>query len=429
MPVESLGSQTPEGSPGKVLQALLDDLSFWGDPADKTDEMSKQSTEQSVSEPVPKPQRWMSAKDPVTGRVYYYDKVTRATQWEKPAEIRAYEKYQRHEQRRARQAFFAIMEENIRTSLTRGELIPGIPRTLAPAGPPQEPEEVAEDPVLPKPPRVRTISAMDEGVLAQLKDGSTPATAVARTLPPTNVPMEGRPPLPRRRAVSSKDVILEGELEEPKPETLHGEDLVDASLSKPNHVRRHTGIAPNPKSTMDNPNIDATIQCVCGVYRTHIQTAPQGSPVTVPHFDLDVFRDGTADPKVPTLEELTRFYKEFYRRSQMEHDTIIMSLIYVERLIKETHGALRPKPDNWRSLLCSCMILASKVWDDLSMWNVDFSNVSAASGLDQFSLQRINELEVAVLTCLNFVVRVPASEYAKYYFLIRTMLSRSGMLE
>lgn len=52
-----------------------------------------------------------------------------------------------------------------------------------------------------------------------------------------------------------------------------------------------------------------------------------------------------------------------------------------------------------------------------------------ASGLSSFTLQRTNALELAVLQTLNFDVKVPASEYAKYYFLIRTMLIRSGMLE
>jgi hypothetical protein len=158
--------------------------------------------------------------------------------------------------------------------------------------------------------------------------------------------------------------------------------------------------------------------------------------------NLDLFRDDyesaghhhlnnpmTKTPAtVPDLKVIEAFYQEFYRRSQMEHDTIIMSLIYVERLIKETNGALSPTLENWRSVLFSCMILASKVWDDLSMWNIDFSNVSTATGLSSFSLQRINQLELALLTSLSFSVKVPASEYAKYYFLIRTMLIRSGLL-
>lgn len=133
---------------------------------------------------------------------------------------------------------------------------------------------------------------------------------------------------------------------------------------------------------------------------------------------------------VPTLDEVMAFYENFYERSQMEIDTIIMSLIYVERLIKETNGLLVPGTENWKSILFSCMVLASKVWDDLSMWNVDFSNVAGRNyALASFTLRRINELELALLKCLNFIVRVPASEYAKYYFLIRSMLMKSGNLQ
>ena len=64
------------------------------------------------------------------------------------------------------------------------------------------------------------------------------------------------------------------------------------------------------------------------------------------------------------------------------------------------------------------------------MWNNDFANVTAhTAGLSSFTLSRINELELAVLKCLKFNVRVSASEYAKYYFLIRTMLLRSGLVK
>ncbi len=131
------------------------------------------------------------------------------------------------------------------------------------------------------------------------------------------------------------------------------------------------------------------------------------------------------DGDVPPLEEIADFFRYIFNKAQLENDTIIMSLIYVERLLRETNGGVRPNLHNWKSLLFSCMIMASKVWDDLSMWNVDFSQASPEGIV--FSLKRINELELAVLSCLNYNVKVPASEYAKYYFLMRTMLIRSGL--
>jgi len=125
---------------------------------------------------------------------------------------------------------------------------------------------------------------------------------------------------------------------------------------------------------------------------------------------------------VPSLEEITRFYRDIFQKSQMESDCIIMSLIYVEKLMKETNGGVRPRAENWRSVLFASMIMSSKVWDDLSMWNSDFSKICRS-----FTLKRVNELEVAMLSVLKYNVKVPASEYAKYYFLLRSMIIRSGL--
>ncbi len=172
------------------------------------------------------------------------------------------------------------------------------------------------------------------------------------------------------------------------------------------------------------------LQCVCGVYRSHIISSVHAWLTAEETESLAVFNDYPDDAYAmeanPTLDDITTFYRDIFYKAQMEADCIIMSLIYVERLIKKTIGKLRPRATNWRSLLFSCMILSSKVWDDLSMWNADFSQSCPPGGVN-FSLQRINQLELAILNTLKFNVKVPASEYAKYYFLLRSMLIKSGL--
>ena len=202
-----------------------------------------------------------------------------------------------------------------------------------------------------------------------------------------------------------------------------------------------------------------TIQCVCGVYRTHIiQSINDSSDYGKCKFaEYEIFNDvydkktekdsvptncksasiveadfgiemtfNSSEIDAPPLDEITDYFRFIFNKAQMESDCIIMSLIYVERLLRETNGGVRPNLNNWKSLLFSCMIMASKVWDDLSMWNVDFSQACPEGGVN-FSLKRINELELAILSCLKYNVKVMASEYAKYYFLMRSMLIRSGL--
>jgi hypothetical protein len=247
------------------------------------------------------------------------------------------------------------------------------------------------------------------------------------------------------------------------------------SIPKPTFQQRNTCGTLYVSSTMSDPDKDATIKCVCGIYRAHIlqaayEEATSGFRPHVRFDEYEIFNDvrsergeGLAkevsisrrssnnpshddtrdeapmdnDPSieaytadsiesiVPSLDEITAFYGDVFRRSQMETDCIIMSLIYIERLIKITVGGVRPRIGNWRSVLFASMIMSSKVWDDLSMWNVDFSQ-ACPSGV-RFPLKRINELELAMLNCLKFDVKVQASEYAKYYFLLRSMCIRSGL--
>eukprot|EP00522_Entomoneis_paludosa_P005667 CAMPEP_0172455718 /NCGR_PEP_ID=MMETSP1065-20121228/12209_1 /TAXON_ID=265537 /ORGANISM="Amphiprora paludosa, Strain CCMP125" /LENGTH=950 /DNA_ID=CAMNT_0013208187 /DNA_START=298 /DNA_END=3150 /DNA_ORIENTATION=- len=209
--------------------------------------------------------------------------------------------------------------------------------------------------------------------------------------------------------------------------------LASSAIARPKVSRRNTCSTIYVGSTMAAPDVDATIKCVCGVVRAHILQSEMDRETSE---DFALFNDQESRQrrgssrslkreKTPSLDDITTFYRDVFGRAQMESDCVIMSLIYVERLIKNTRGNLRPRATNWRSVLFSCMVLASKVWDDLSMWNGDFSQTCPAGVT--FTLQRINELELAVLDALEYIVKVPASEYAKYYFLLRSMLIKSGL--
>eukprot|EP00536_Pseudo-nitzschia_multiseries_P013623 jgi/Psemu1/298500/fgenesh1_pm.594_\ len=448
------------------------------------DEESDSSIENSSNPPCA---IWKSALDPASGNIYYYDTITRRTQWKKPAELKALERRQKRERRRLAREFFNEMENNILDSLSRGEVIPGIPfRETKREGPPKEPLPLSLP--LPKS-HVRTISAMHGVLLEEL--GMKPNTTrqehyheipklnktTARNSVRNSASKPGRPPLPGSKyfaedsdfrsiqkdplddnLLSRMDEKMGYEADQKPDLELAGEKILDApindelydvendqrdasSKSSIGHTRRNTGGTIYLQNFMTNPDINATIKCVCGVYRAHI-----GQSIDQKHtcqndkkhliLEFDVFDDQFGSPRrrrgevVPSLTEIVEFYEAFYERSQMEHDAIIFSLIYVERLIKATDGNLSPSPINWRSYLFSCMVLASKVWDDLSMWNNDFANVTANTfGFASFTLSRINELELALLKCLEFNVKVTASEYAKYYFLIRTMLLQSGLVK
>ena len=61
------------------------------------------------------------------------------------------------------------------------------------------------------------------------------------------------------------------------------------------------------------------------------------------------------------------------------------------------------------------MLIASKIWDDES-----FENDSFTKAFPQFSTKEINEMERVFLDFIEYNLYIKGSDYAKYYFILRT---------
>ncbi len=475
----------------------------------------------------PKKSNWRSAIDPATSRVYYYDSVTRVTQWRKPLELCTSEERREMEEKEANlKNFFSAMEANVLKNIERGDVSGSLVAeeqrkrrgsegnefdgdhfdleaevgALSAFRPNDEP---------PVPTRaVRTISSMDDLLLAELtrsKSSNSSSTTYNNThLPHPSLDDSASSSQIRslagaagdlRHARSVRQLSIERSIstessdsideaykrnggsgslsprEPPNPPPpisphenslpVSASSLANSDTFPPRLQHRNSGSTMYVGSTMSAPDKDGLISCVCGMFRAHILQhareevrSSNSAGIDGVFKEYDVFNDplyrgkgeekmgeidekeeekggGKSDEgdreseimgKVPTLKEVSLFYGDIFRKSQMESDCIIMSLIYVERLLKQTRGGIRLTYRNWKSVIFSSMVMSSKVWDDLSMWNADFSQVCSS-----FTLQRINELELAYLDALRYSVKVQASEYAKYYFLLRSMLMKSGL--
>jgi len=182
--------------------------------------------------------------------------------------------------------------------------------------------------------------------------------------------------------------------------------------------------------TDGTPDPFALMKAVCVCLHYHIVCGSE-KPFRI-HPDFALFDDRAMkraqdedydenNPQVPSLIDVYMFYKYIFKTAQLERDCIVMSLIYIDRLLSETVGKLKICQTNWKSIVLSGTILASKVWDDLSMWNCDFSEVG------RLNLKRINQLEAALLTAIQFNVRVSACFYARYYYHLRSWCVRFGI--
>ncbi|KAJ5080797.1 cyclin y isoform a [Anaeramoeba ignava] len=118
--------------------------------------------------------------------------------------------------------------------------------------------------------------------------------------------------------------------------------------------------------------------------------------------------------KNPNLKELRTFIENIQSSAELPSEVLIISLIYIERLIKKT--GIKLNKFNWRKIVLSSLLLSLKVWDDFSVWNIDWIEM-----FPEISIQEMNELEKKFLEFISYQVLVSGNTYAKYFFEIESL--------
>jgi hypothetical protein len=121
--------------------------------------------------------------------------------------------------------------------------------------------------------------------------------------------------------------------------------------------------------------------------------------------------------EIPSEGEIYEFAHKLFQSVQLSSECSIVCLIYVERLMEASKVPLLAS--TWRPIFMCGLLLASKVWQDLSSWNIEFANV-----YPQFSLEAINRLEIEFLRMIKWDLYIYSSCYAKYYFALRSLVEK-----
>jgi len=196
-------------------------------------------------------------------------------------------------------------------------------------------------------------------------------------------------------------------------------------------------------STISKPDIDEIIFCVAVVIHDRIVQGEQAgydARSRFPFFSEDnnplyaspsepvdgeqrAARDDgdkkKARREVPTEETIYYTIRSVYDCARFPSECLIVSLVYIERLIAFSQVPLLVT--SWRPILLAALILAQKVWDDRSLHNVDFSTFCP-----MFTLKEINHLEMKFLELIDYDVSISSSLYASYYFQLRTLCQRES---
>lgn len=182
---------------------------------------------------------------------------------------------------------------------------------------------------------------------------------------------------------------------------------IERRFEKKNLVRRDDGLFLKSMRDTFSEECFATPKYKCAMVRV-----PMARPGMV--FGLKMVRHHYG---IPTEAEIYEFAHRLFNTVQLSSECSIVCLIYLERLMEQAKVPLLAC--TWRPIFMCGLLLASKVWQDLSSWNIEFASV-----YPQFSLESINRLELQFLRMVKWDLYISSSLYAKYYFALRSVVEK-----
>lgn len=148
-----------------------------------------------------------------------------------------------------------------------------------------------------------------------------------------------------------------------------------------------------------------------GHRKWHVNVPTSGLASSMPFFAFGTRETDVELDQAPSVHEVEKFIFKNMGAMRLSNEVCLMSLIFVERLLKV--GKCQLLTINWRPIVYSALLLAAKYWEDIYFWNVDFVDACRLYGLKE-----TNQLESTFLALCNYELFVPESLYDKYYKIV-----------
>eukprot|EP00164_Ancoracysta_twista_P004779 GFYU01006474.1.p1 GENE.GFYU01006474.1~~GFYU01006474.1.p1 ORF type:complete len:244 (+),score=27.36 GFYU01006474.1:256-987(+) len=188
------------------------------------------------------------------------------------------------------------------------------------------------------------------------------------------------------------------------------------------HRSQSTSAFKHMQNTLHRLDATETIQSIAIALYAHIcegakNKPAEDGPLAFYNETIHPMEENVSD-QPPDLQQIYDYVHNLNTVLQLSAECNIICLIYVERLMVKAGLVLHPH--TWRRTVIVSLLLGTKVWDEDEIWNADVIEC-----LPQYKISDLNGLEWQTLQLLEFNTYIKSSLYAKYYFDLRTLMSRA----
>ena len=138
-------------------------------------------------------------------------------------------------------------------------------------------------------------------------------------------------------------------------------------------------------------NQNLMILCVAATIRARIERTELLSPRVPYQCFLDRHPASYDHPK---LSDICGFLSTLHFDAQLENEILVVGLAILNKLLTLTKNSLTIHARTWRPLVFTCMMVASKLQDDMSMISGNFAFIVRDK---YFTLPQINEMELTLV--------------------------------
>lgn len=177
------------------------------------------------------------------------------------------------------------------------------------------------------------------------------------------------------------------------------------------------GAAQHSGTHASNVKLNMTVKGVsAAVYGMILATHATPLPYKIDTAPYSIFKTSNFlyYNRLPKFNEIYSFIYRLFRKAQVEPECLVASVVYLDMFLGLNPCRVTISSETWERLVFTCIMIASKVWDDISC-----SSRSFALCASDFSLRDLNLMERLISRDLNYAYFLTADDYKEYYYQLK----------